>query len=226
MAKFSTGLSRRASLSSIKTQQDLPLRHSPKPNGKRSSGRAPSKPGRSSSFPEVGRTLRPDLLANQRGAAAAPSRANRPAISTAPSGPQQPTRAAWVTTTDALPAHQPVRPHKGPLYSLRERGRLGTWRFRGAGYPLRSPKSAVCADRGRASSSHGGGEATRSVRTAQLDSSALRTGSGPTIAISFDPSETSCGSSGGPSVSTAAPRKLFGPRAPPHRGIDPASHRP
>jgi hypothetical protein len=51
-----------------------------------------------------GRALqRPDLLANQRGEAAAAKIARPPASTTRPRAPQKPTTAIWLTTTDALP---------------------------------------------------------------------------------------------------------------------------
>jgi hypothetical protein len=83
MAKFSTGATRRASMG-FAGRPGFQLRG----NARRHGGSAETRtfedaprapPGRcASSYPEVGRTLRPDLLANQRGEAAAAKIARSP----------------------------------------------------------------------------------------------------------------------------------------------------
>ena len=59
---------------------------------------------------EVGRTLRPDLLANQRGAAAAAISARPPNNHDRVQRHRGAIEADWLTTTDALPAQQPLAP--------------------------------------------------------------------------------------------------------------------
>ena len=74
---------------------------------------APRAVGRSSSSPEVGRTSAPTSWPCSAAGRRQPSRPTA-VDSGGASRPHQPTAAVWVTTTDALPARQPLTPATGP----------------------------------------------------------------------------------------------------------------